>query len=281
MQPWFEQTQMGQYLEDQANENFWRQSALGGQTYNPQEVQEYISQKIVAPEMWQGLNSLGEYAKMQPELDWRVKGAMGQLEQWYADALAKGDTLATDQIATLMNQMNQQMWQSNMTQAMSDAELRYMIEASLPASRRMDYRTGMTQMADLQMMMRLMDEKNDQGWDYFINNTLPNAYDSFNFESSALEESTNAYLDAMMAQSAMGLAGSAIGALSDRRLKENIKKIGTADNGLPIYSYNLKGSPRTQIGFMADEVEKVNPEAVITHPSGFKLVDYGKAVAHA
>jgi hypothetical protein len=285
VQDWFQQTDMGEYLEGQANENFWRQSQLGGQTYNPQEVQEYISQKIVAPEMWQGLNALGEYAKMQPDLDWRITGAMGQLEQWYADAMAKGDTLKTDQIATLMNQMNQQMWQSNMNQALSDAELQYMLEGSLPASKTMDYRTAMTQMGDITMMMRLMDDKNDQGWDYFINNTLPNANESFNFESSALQQSTNAYLQMMQNQANASMIGSGIGAIgsmfSDRRLKENIKKIGTADNGLAIYSYNLKGGATTQIGFMADEVEKVIPEAVITHPSGYQMVDYRKAVAHA
>lgn len=66
---------------------------------------------------------------------------------------------------------------------------------------------------------------------------------------------------------------------SDRRLKKDIKKIGRADNGLPIYSYRLKSGGPTQFGFMADEVEAVNPDAVATHKSGFKMVDYGKAVA--
>lgn len=66
--------------------------------------------------------------------------------------------------------------------------------------------------------------------------------------------------------------------LSDRRLKTNIKRIGSADNGLPIYSYKLMGEGPTIIGFMADEVEAVNPEAVMTGEDGFKRVYYELAV---
>lgn len=50
--------------------------------------------------------------------------------------------------------------------------------------------------------------------------------------------------------------------MSDRRIKENIKHIGHTYDGQKIYSYNIKGEPATQIGLMADEVEKHHPEAV-------------------
>ena len=63
---------------------------------------------------------------------------------------------------------------------------------------------------------------------------------------------------------------------SDRRLKTDIKKIGEAKNGLPIYSYKYKGDDQTHIGFMADEVEHVHPEAVGL-AGGYKTVDYDKA----
>ena len=68
-------------------------------------------------------------------------------------------------------------------------------------------------------------------------------------------------------------------ALSDRRLKHDIKKIGEADNGLPIYTFKYKGDEhhQTHVGFMADEVEKKNPDAVGLDPSGYKTVDYDKA----
>ena len=50
--------------------------------------------------------------------------------------------------------------------------------------------------------------------------------------------------------------------MSDRRVKENIEHIGHTYDGQKIYSYNIKGEPATQIGLMADEVEKHHPEAV-------------------
>lgn len=65
--------------------------------------------------------------------------------------------------------------------------------------------------------------------------------------------------------------------VSDRRAKDHIKKIGQADNGLPIYSYRYKGSPTTLLGFMADEVKAANPGAVGTL-GGLLTVDYDKAV---
>ena len=66
-------------------------------------------------------------------------------------------------------------------------------------------------------------------------------------------------------------------AFSDRRLKEDIKKVGEADNGLPIYSYRYKGTPTTILGFMADEVAEEHPEAVHSI-GGLLAVDYAKAV---
>lgn len=66
---------------------------------------------------------------------------------------------------------------------------------------------------------------------------------------------------------------------SDRRLKTDIKRVGTADNGLPVYTFKYKGddTEQTHVGYMADEVEKVHPEAVGVHPSGYKVVDYDRA----
>jgi Chaperone of endosialidase len=66
---------------------------------------------------------------------------------------------------------------------------------------------------------------------------------------------------------------------SDRRLKENVERIGETDEGLPIHKFNYKGDPQKHIGFMADEVEKVHPEAVGLHPSGYKMVDYDRATS--
>lgn len=62
---------------------------------------------------------------------------------------------------------------------------------------------------------------------------------------------------------------------SDRRLKENIKRIGTADNGLAIYSYRMKGFSQTLLGYMADEVRRLFPHAVHQGPFGYDMVEYG------
>lgn len=65
---------------------------------------------------------------------------------------------------------------------------------------------------------------------------------------------------------------------SDRRLKTNIHKVGKLDNGLPIYSFRYKWGGPIHIGLMAQDVEKVHPEA-IKMVGKFKAVDYEKAVA--
>lgn len=67
---------------------------------------------------------------------------------------------------------------------------------------------------------------------------------------------------------------------SDRRLKHNAKKVGELHDGQPVYKYDY-GDGRTQLGLMAQDVEKDHPEAVGLHPSGFKMVDYDSATRDA
>ena len=71
-------------------------------------------------------------------------------------------------------------------------------------------------------------------------------------------------------------AGGAIGGgalASDRKLKKNIKRVGTHILGIGLYTWDyLWGQPFS--GVMADEVEQVMPEAIVMHPSGFKMVNY-------
>lgn len=91
----------------------------------------------------------------------------------------------------------------------------------------------------------------------------------------------NAQAKASQSSGLMGLAGSALGAaatiapllMSDKRLKTDIKKVGKTDSGLPIYTYKYKGDNKTQMGVMAQEVEKKNPNAV-GNVGGFKAVNY-------
>lgn len=74
-------------------------------------------------------------------------------------------------------------------------------------------------------------------------------------------------------QQSATMAAAAIAAMiSDRRLKINIVKIGEHPRGFGIYEYDLFG--QHQCGVMADEVERIIPEAVITLPNGYKAVYY-------
>lgn len=96
----------------------------------------------------------------------------------------------------------------------------------------------------------------------------------------------DAYKQKVASQNAMmgglfGLGGTIATAglkYSDRRLKTDIHRVGTLDNGLPVYSYRYKGSDAPEIGVMAHEVKKTNPDAVHRQASGYDAVDYAKAV---
>ena len=74
----------------------------------------------------------------------------------------------------------------------------------------------------------------------------------------------------------MGMAAAMMPAgtfTSDRRLKTNIQLIGKHDNGMNIYSWDYVWGEHSR-GVMADEVEEIMPEAVVMHPTGFKMVNY-------
>ncbi|MCA1458104.1 tail fiber domain-containing protein [Bradyrhizobium sp. BRP22] len=76
--------------------------------------------------------------------------------------------------------------------------------------------------------------------------------------------------------SGWGIAGSLISMLpaiiSDRRLKTDIAVIGATLDGLPIYRFKYVGSDQWQIGLMAQDVEEVNPSAVV-EVNGVKAVN--------
>jgi hypothetical protein len=68
---------------------------------------------------------------------------------------------------------------------------------------------------------------------------------------------------------------------SDERLKEDMIPVGKGFDGANIYRFRYRGDPTTRIGFSAQEMARLHPEAVHTHPSGFLTVDYGRATAAA
>lgn len=68
---------------------------------------------------------------------------------------------------------------------------------------------------------------------------------------------------------------------SERDIKQEISRIGTHSTGIGVYSFEYKPEYRDtwghgkKVGVMADEVELVMPEAVMLHPDGYRMVDYG------
>jgi hypothetical protein len=67
---------------------------------------------------------------------------------------------------------------------------------------------------------------------------------------------------------------------SDRRIKENIRRVGDHPMGVGLYLFDYKPEYRgrwghgRQFGVMADEVERVMPQAVTEHADGYKMVCY-------
>lgn len=69
---------------------------------------------------------------------------------------------------------------------------------------------------------------------------------------------------------------------SDERLKENISHIDNALdrlNSIDGTIYNLKGIPGNKLGVIAQEVEKVVPEVVVSDRNRYLSVDYNGLVA--
>lgn len=67
--------------------------------------------------------------------------------------------------------------------------------------------------------------------------------------------------------------GSAAFMFSDRRLKSDIKRVGTHDIGVGIYEYTMMGMP--QRGVIAQELQAVRPDLVKRHANGYLMVNYG------
>lgn len=67
--------------------------------------------------------------------------------------------------------------------------------------------------------------------------------------------------------------------MSDRRAKRDIRRIGTWANGLGVYTYRYmweKGA--RHLGFMADEVRRIAPAAVVRFADGYDRVSYVLAI---
>ncbi len=114
--------------------------------------------------------------------------------------------------------------------------------------------------------------------------------------TKVLEEEAQARRDFLKRAAAVGMAAPAVvlllsvkpsqvqaqnyfsetngGAVSDIRLKRDIALLSRLDNGLGLYRYRYLWSDQVYVGVMAQEVEKVMPEAVARGADGYLRVDY-------
>lgn len=72
-----------------------------------------------------------------------------------------------------------------------------------------------------------------------------------------------------------GWASSGFALPSDRRVKKDVRRVGTTPGGYPLYSFRYVWGGPEHIGVMADEVMMRDPEAV-TERGGIQHVDYSR-----
>jgi Chaperone of endosialidase len=66
------------------------------------------------------------------------------------------------------------------------------------------------------------------------------------------------------------------GRRSDIRLKHDVTLLARLDNGLGFYRFSYNGSHKAYVGVMAQEVQRVMPEAVVRGHDGYLRVYYDR-----
>lgn len=102
-----------------------------------------------------------------------------------------------------------------------------------------------------------------------IQNQYQGQLDQANASNAAKNQERQAYTQAGLTMALMYL-----GAMSDKRTKDDHGVVGQTKDGIPLHLFNYKGSPNVQVGVMAQEAEKKRPDAVRTGPDGLKRVNY-------
>ncbi|MDK4703900.1 tail fiber domain-containing protein [Rhizobium sp. CNPSo 4062] len=123
--------------------------------------------------------------------------------------------------------------------------------------------------ADLDAAQRKWTAEDNQGWTRLGLLQSAAAGSSGNYGSNVATTTQSPNL-----LSTIGGIGSTA-AKSDVRLKENIVPIGEK-NGLPIYEWNYIGRSERYRGVMAQDVQKVRPDAVVMEGDGYLGVYYDK-----
>lgn len=95
-----------------------------------------------------------------------------------------------------------------------------------------------------------------------------------NSQTSSYNQQQSSSGDALGAVAGIAAKVAPLMMMSDRRLKENIERVGTYINGLPTYEFNYRDDPIRYRGVMAQDVETEFPEAIVRMPDGMMAVRY-------
>ena len=74
----------------------------------------------------------------------------------------------------------------------------------------------------------------------------------------------------------LGAMSCAPTAVSDRRLKRNITKVGVLNGDIDLYRYQYLWGEEEFVGVMAQDLLGIRPDAVVQRDDGYLAVDYAK-----
>lgn len=95
-----------------------------------------------------------------------------------------------------------------------------------------------------------------------------------NYDLAASQQAQSGFNSMLGGLAGLGQAG--IMRFSDLRLKIDVKPIGRTAGGHNLYSWKWQDGSGYGTGVIAQEVQKVQPDAVVESTSGYLMVDYSK-----
>lgn len=216
-------------------------------------------------------------AQFQQVLDNTIAGIMPRINSSFAGAGMTGSGLHAQNLAKgvsagVADTLNSN-WQANQARALQAAGMIPGLNAGAMAAN--DYMAGYGGQAQGQAQNELnanilRDEQSQTSdmralQDYMA--LISGVGSAFGVQSSTQRKNPGLF-------GMLGLGLQAAPLFSDERLKEDIRRVGKTDDGLGVYLFRYKGHPTVHMGVMAQEVERVKPEAVSTI-GGYLAVDYG------
>lgn len=103
------------------------------------------------------------------------------------------------------------------------------------------------------------------------------AYNSYAGQLNAYNSAQQARASLISSLANLGGSAASFAAFSDKRLKENIHDTGISVDGIPVKTWDWKATGESDIGVVAQDVEKKRPDAVDRdHPSGYRRVHYDR-----